>query len=95
MELDALVRRISLTIDPPSLGNTASDWERLVRALRPHLDDRPLEPTLAAHGSVVVSIGDIAPLQGSGPPQGSNQIKEKMNDSSCNANPNGDQRAGG
>ena len=48
MELDALVRRVSLTIDPPSLGDTASDWERLARALRPHLDDRPLEPTLAA-----------------------------------------------
>ena len=48
MELDALIRRVFLTIDSPSLGDTASDWERLERALRPHLDDRPLEPTLAA-----------------------------------------------
>jgi len=48
MKLDALVQRVFLTIDPPSLGDTASDWERLVRALRPHLDDRPPEPTLAA-----------------------------------------------
>jgi hypothetical protein len=35
MELDALVRRVSLTIEPPSLGDTASDWERVVRVLRP------------------------------------------------------------
>jgi len=48
VELDALIRCVLLTIDPPSLGDTASDWERLVRALRPHLDDRPLEPTFAA-----------------------------------------------
>jgi len=48
MELDALVRRVFLTIDPPSLGDTASDWERVVRALRPHLDDHPLDSTLAA-----------------------------------------------
>ncbi len=48
MEFDTLVQRVFLTIDPPSLGDTASDWERVVRASRPHLDDRPLEPTLAA-----------------------------------------------
>src|SRR5512135_2858017 len=48
MELDALIRCVSLTIEPPSLGDTASDWERLARALRSQLDDRRLEPTLAA-----------------------------------------------
>jgi len=48
MELDALVRCVSVTIAPPSLGDTASDWERVARALRLHLDDRPPEPTLAA-----------------------------------------------
>ena len=48
MELDALVRCVSLTIEPPSLSDTASDWERVTRALQSQLDDRPLEPTLAA-----------------------------------------------
>jgi uncharacterized 2Fe-2S/4Fe-4S cluster protein (DUF4445 family) len=44
----ALVERASLTIDAPSLDDTASDWERVGRVLRPQLDDRPFEPTLAA-----------------------------------------------
>ncbi len=33
MELDALVHRMSLTIEPPSPGDTASDWERVVHTL--------------------------------------------------------------
>jgi hypothetical protein len=48
MELDALVRCVSLTVAPPSLGDTASDWERVARVLLSQLDGRPLEPTLAA-----------------------------------------------
>lgn len=48
MDKDALLRRINLPIDPPSLNDTASDWERLGRALRPLLVDSLLEPTLAA-----------------------------------------------
>ncbi len=42
MELDALVRRVSLTIEPPSLGDTASDWERVVHTLRGYTSRRRL-----------------------------------------------------
>ena len=44
---DALLQRVSLTVDPPSLSDTTSDWARVARTLRPRLDDRSLEPTLA------------------------------------------------
>ena len=44
---EALLQRVSLRIDPPSLNDTASDWARVARTLRPRLDDRPLEPTLS------------------------------------------------
>ena len=45
---DALLQHTSLTIDAPSLDDTASDWARVERALHPQFDDRPLEPSLAA-----------------------------------------------
>ncbi len=48
MECDALLQRVSLTVDAPSLDDTASDWARVARVLRPHLDDKPLEPSFAA-----------------------------------------------
>jgi len=38
--LDPLARQLTLSVEPPSLADTASDRERLVRALRPHLGDR-------------------------------------------------------
>lgn len=37
---DPLARRLTLTVDRPSLADTVSDRERLVRALRTHLADR-------------------------------------------------------
>jgi uncharacterized 2Fe-2S/4Fe-4S cluster protein (DUF4445 family) len=45
---EPLIRRIDLTVPPASLEDTASDWERLVRAVRLLLPDRPIEATLAA-----------------------------------------------
>jgi uncharacterized 2Fe-2S/4Fe-4S cluster protein (DUF4445 family) len=46
MRPDGLVKKISLTIDIPSLSDTASDWERLRRALLPQLGERPLQASL-------------------------------------------------
>ncbi|MCL4465508.1 MAG: ASKHA domain-containing protein [Chloroflexi bacterium] len=48
MDLDALVQHIPLTVEPASLQDTSSDWERLSRALHARLDGRPVQPTLAA-----------------------------------------------
>ncbi len=47
MYQNALVRQLSLSVEKPSLSDTASDWDRLVRALRSSLNDQPLEPTLS------------------------------------------------
>lgn len=46
METDLLVQRVSLTITPPSLDDTASDWARVEQALRLQLDGRSPEPSL-------------------------------------------------
>lgn len=46
MDTDSLVSRLSLTISPPSLDDTASDWARVEQALSSHLDGRPAEPSL-------------------------------------------------
>jgi uncharacterized 2Fe-2S/4Fe-4S cluster protein (DUF4445 family) len=48
VDTDLLVQRVSLTIAPPSLNDTASDWARVEQALRLQLDDRPPEPSLNA-----------------------------------------------
>ena len=48
MELEALVQQVSLTVEPPSLNDTASDWQRVERGLRAQLPDRPLVATLTA-----------------------------------------------
>src|SRR5512136_772911 len=48
MELDALVQQILLTVEPPSLNDTASDWQRVERGLRAQLPDRPVVATLTA-----------------------------------------------
>lgn len=48
MELEALVQQISLTVEPPSLNDTASDWQRIERGLRTELPDRPVVATLTA-----------------------------------------------
>jgi uncharacterized 2Fe-2S/4Fe-4S cluster protein (DUF4445 family) len=47
-KLDPLVRKLSLKVEAPSLDDTASDWERLQRALRPRFPDRPLRINLDA-----------------------------------------------
>jgi len=47
-KLDPLVRRLSLKVETPSLDDTASDWERLQRALRPRFPDRSLHINLDA-----------------------------------------------
>ncbi len=46
------MRRLTLSIDRPSLSDTASDWERLGRAIRSHVDDQPLEATLTVLGDL-------------------------------------------
>src|SRR5512139_417961 len=46
MNQNALVRQLNCSVEKPSLSDTASDWERLGRALRSTLNDQPLEPTL-------------------------------------------------
>ena len=48
MELEALVRQVSLTVEPPSLNDTASDWQRVERGLRAQLPDRPVVASLTA-----------------------------------------------
>lgn len=48
MELEALVQQISLSVEPPSLNDTASDWQRIERGLRAELPDRPVVATLTA-----------------------------------------------
>ncbi len=48
MGLDALVQQISLMVEPPSLTDTASDWQRVERGLRAQLPDRPVVATLTA-----------------------------------------------
>jgi uncharacterized 2Fe-2S/4Fe-4S cluster protein (DUF4445 family) len=48
MNQNALVRQLDLSVEKPSLSDTASDWERLGRALRSTLNDQPLEATLTA-----------------------------------------------
>ncbi len=45
---DALLQRVTLAIQAPSLHDTASDWARLARALGPQRNDHPIEPTLGA-----------------------------------------------
>ena len=51
---------MTLTVEPPSLADTASDRERLARALRPHLGDRVPAFTLNALRSLghVLRAGD-------------------------------------
>ena len=48
MNQNALVCQLNLSVEKPSLSDTASDWERLGRALRSTLNDQPLEATLTA-----------------------------------------------
>ncbi len=48
MTQDPLIQRINLTLPAASLEDTASDWERLERALHSLRPDRPVRPTLAA-----------------------------------------------
>ena len=48
MNEEALIRRIHVTVPPASLEDTASDWERLERATRSSLCNRPVEATLPA-----------------------------------------------
>ncbi len=48
MGLEALVKQVSLTVEPPSLNDTASDWQRVERGLRAQLPDRPVAATLTA-----------------------------------------------
>ena len=45
---ESLIHRIDLTVAPASLADTNSDWARLERAMRPSLDNRPIEMTLTA-----------------------------------------------
>lgn len=55
-DVDPLVRRLAITIDPPSLSDTASDQERLARALSPYLDGQTPQfalPALRAMGSAL------------------------------------------
>ena len=42
MNQNALVRQLNLSVEKPSLSDTASDWERLGRALRSTLNDQHL-----------------------------------------------------
>jgi uncharacterized 2Fe-2S/4Fe-4S cluster protein (DUF4445 family) len=46
--LDPLVRKLLLKADVPSLDDTASDWERLQRVLRPRFPDHPFHIGLGA-----------------------------------------------
>ena len=48
MGLEALVQQVSLTVEPPSLNDTANDWQRVERGLRARLPDRPVTATLTA-----------------------------------------------
>src|SRR5512136_2246593 len=48
MELNALAQQLSLTVEPPSLNDTASDWQRVERGLRAQQPDRPVVATLTA-----------------------------------------------
>jgi uncharacterized 2Fe-2S/4Fe-4S cluster protein (DUF4445 family) len=48
MNEEALIRRIQVTVPPASMEDTASDWERLERATRSSLGNRPVEATLPA-----------------------------------------------
>lgn len=54
MRPDSLIKQVRLAVDIPSLNDTASDWERLQRALLPLVDGRPLQITLA-------SLRDLGP----------------------------------
>jgi uncharacterized 2Fe-2S/4Fe-4S cluster protein (DUF4445 family) len=67
---DGLINQERLKVDIPSLTDTASDWDRLRRALLPRLDGRPLQGTLASlrdlgqalrHGEwqVVATLADV------------------------------------
>lgn len=47
MRPDSLIKQVRLAVDIPSLSDTASDWERIQRALLPLVDGRPLQVTLA------------------------------------------------
>jgi uncharacterized 2Fe-2S/4Fe-4S cluster protein (DUF4445 family) len=44
----SLIKQINLALAPPSLGNPASDWEKLRTALSPSLNKRSIEITLPA-----------------------------------------------
>ncbi len=70
MNSDALVQQILLTVEPPSLNDTASDWQRVERSLRAQLPDRPVALTLTALGDlghalrqgdwqIVVTVADV------------------------------------
>ena len=54
MKSDRLVQQVQLAVSPPSLNDTASDWERLQKALLPLTDGRPLQASLA-------SLQDLGP----------------------------------
>ena len=54
MKPDGLIKQVRLAVDIPSLSDTASDWERLQRALLSFLDVRPLQASLA-------SLRDLGP----------------------------------
>ncbi len=51
---DSLIKQVHLAVDIPSLNDTASDWERLQRALLTLLDGRPVQASLA-------SLRDLGP----------------------------------
>ena len=48
MTQESLIRRIDLTVPPATMADTTSDWERLERATRSSLCNRPVEATLTA-----------------------------------------------
>jgi uncharacterized 2Fe-2S/4Fe-4S cluster protein (DUF4445 family) len=54
MKPDSLIKQVRLTVSKPSLSDTVSDWDRLQRALLPHLGGRPLQASLA-------SLRDLGP----------------------------------
>ena len=54
MKPDGLIKQVSLSVEPPSLNDTASDLERFQKNLSPLLDGRPLQTTLA-------SLRDLGP----------------------------------
>lgn len=45
---DGLIRQLQVSVNPPSLNDTSSDWERLRGLLAPALEDHPLQASLAS-----------------------------------------------